>query len=333
MVSGRRRSGFALMAVLVALGLLGVAAIRLVDDTRGAIGATAALDRGARARWVARGGAALALDGLHVAVAVSPSARRLATEGDTVLPTIEQEEGGIALRVRTLDARGRVALNHATALTLARLGEALGDPPGDAERTATAIVRRRELLRARGGPLTPATASGRDPRAPSPLARARAGIAADARPRTSAIDEAFGEAFGDVADLHGVPGVDARSIASWGPWLSAAGDGRVNVNSAPAPVLRTLPGVDARGAERLLGRRARAPFRNLYELIDALPEPARSRARAAPHDLAALVAFEPRWLVLESLATPTAGGAGGVVRSIVLLGGGSLVSVVRTVER
>ena len=105
------------------------------------------------------------------------------------------------------------------------------------------------------------------------------------------------------------------------------------MNTAPAPVLLTIPTIDAGAAQALVRRRARAPFGNIYELLGALPLSARSEARARLGEITDRVAFTPRELEITSEASSPGTPARAALHANVLFSGSSAVSLLRVVER
>lgn len=59
-----------------------------------------------------------------------------------------------------------------------------------------------------------------------------------------------------LGELSTVPGVDAALALAVAPYVTVSGDGGVNVNSAPEPVLASLPTLGEAGARDLIRRRA-----------------------------------------------------------------------------
>ena len=74
--------------------------------------------------------------------------------------------------------------------------------------------------------------------------------------RAAAIARAIREApLGRLGELTAIPGVDASLALAVAPYVTLAGDGAVNVNSAPEPVLASLAVVGEAGARNLIRRR------------------------------------------------------------------------------
>ncbi|HEU4628957.1 MAG TPA: hypothetical protein VFS08_04405 [Gemmatimonadaceae bacterium] len=63
-------------------------------------------------------------------------------------------------------------------------------------------------------------------------------------------------AFGDVDELQQVIGMTPERFALVAPYLTTHGDGRINLNAAPEPVLRALPGMTDALVLRLLALRS-----------------------------------------------------------------------------
>jgi DNA uptake protein ComE-like DNA-binding protein len=136
-----------------------------------------------------------------------------------------------------------------------------------------------------------------------------------------------------VEELARVPGVDPASLARLLPLLVVDADGRLGANSAPLPVLRTLPGVDAAAAAAIVARRAAAPFHNVHELLAALPEPARSRGRADVAALERRLAYAPRDVEVRVRAAAPGGAVAVELVARVRLAGGAQMALVSVVER
>ena len=316
--SGRRRglggdrAGFALILALFALAAVGLAAVELHTAAR--------LDRRlavngrdvTRARWAARGGFARALDQLHRSVAtVVARPDQLASSGDTLLPPLVRDADGVRLDVTVVDARARLNLNRAASSDVARLAAALGLEDAAAAAVGDAVLDWRDaddLHRARGA----------ERAAYERLGRRRA-------PKNAPFDRP--EELAEVLGL--TPALAARLAAL----STVAGDGRVNLNSAPAAVLRTIPGIDAPAAAAIVAHRRRAPYRNVYELASTLPDTARTQVRTNMRAVLAQVAFSPRAVEVRVVAQPAATPLRAELHAIVVLTGGAGVRVQQIVER
>jgi general secretion pathway protein K len=306
-----RRRGFALITVLWVLSILAVLAVEFAaaaQTTRVAAG-NARTD--ARARWAARAGFARLTELLDRKLARNLAGYDLAARGDTAMPAIEYELDGVAVRAFALDARARVNVNRADAATLAQLFEVAGLSSSVADSLADAVVDwrdRDDFQRPRGAE----AAEYRTLRPPS-------------LPRNAP--------FAEVEELRTVWGMSPERYARVSPYLSVAGDGRVGINSASVAVLQTLPGMDEAGALAIAARRARAPFRGIFDLLPALPQPARSRVQERIALAADRMAFAPRELELRVAAVIPEAGARAEVRATAVLAGGSSVRVHHVVER
>ena len=74
--------------------------------------------------------------------------------------------------------------------------------------------------------------------------------------RAAAIVAAVREApLARLGELTAIPGVDAALTLAVAPYVTVSGDGAVNVNSAPEPVLASLPALGEAGARNLIQRR------------------------------------------------------------------------------
>jgi general secretion pathway protein K len=307
-----RRGGFALLLVLVVLVAVTAAATEIHlaarSDRLHALNARA----GTRARWAARGGLARGLDQLGQLVrGASLSAGALVSTGDAVVPPLEYVHDGQTVRVSITDARARVQLNRAEAVELAALLEATGAPRRTALEVADAVLDWRDAD---------------DLHRPNGAERGdyiRAGSAA--RPTNAP--------FAAVEEITAVRGVTPAVYARLAPHLTVSGDGRVNVNSASAPVLRTLPWIDAAAADAILRRRARAPYRNVFELAPSLPEPARTAVRERIGAFLARLAFDPRDVELTVQARAPGAAIGAELHAAVTLTGGAGLRLNGVIER
>jgi general secretion pathway protein K len=309
---GGDRSGFALVLALFALAAVGLAAAEVHAaarlDRRLAVNARDAT----RARWAARAGLARALDQLHRSVALAPArADLLASSGDTLLAPLVLDADGVRVETAVVDARARLNLNRAESEDVARLAAALGLPDATAARVGDAVLDWRDaddLHRARGA----------EREAYEALWPPRA-------PKNGPFDRPE-----EIAQVLGVgPELAARLVALG----TIAGDGRVNVNSAPAPVLRTIPGVDAAAAAAIVSHRRRAPYRNVFELAPTLPEPARTAFRTDLGRVLTRVAFSPRAVEVHVRAQPAGSRLQRHLYAVVVLTGGAAVRIQQVDER
>jgi general secretion pathway protein K len=311
MTRAPRRRGFALITVLWVLGVLALLAADFASVARTTRVAAANARADARVRWAARAGLARATELLDRRIGRNFAGYDLAARGDSVLPAILYDLDGAHVLAVATDARARVNLNRADAPTLARLFDGAGLSAGVADSLADAIL---------------------DWRDRDDFRRPRGAEAAEYRtlrppvlPRNAPFD--------DVEELRSVRGMSPARYLLVARHLTVVGDGRVSVNSASLPVLQTLPGIDEAAARVIIGRRARAPFRGMFDLLPALPQPARSRVEANLGLAADRMAFTPRELELRSVATVPGTNVRAEIRATVLLAGASSVRIRRVAER
>jgi general secretion pathway protein K len=305
------RRGFALITVLWVLSILAVLAAEFAAAARTTRIAAGNARTDARVIWAARAGLARATESLDRKVARNLAGYDLAVNGDTALPEITYEIDGAIVRAYALDARARVNVNRADAPTLARLFDVAGLPSNVADSLADAILDwrdRDDFRRPRGAE----SAEYRLLRPP-------------VLPRNAPVAE--------LEELRAVWGMSPERYARVAPYLTVAGDGRVGINSASVAVLQTLPGMDERGALAIVARRARAPFRGIFDLLPALPQPARSNVQEKLGLAVDRMAFAPRELELRVEGTIPEARARAEVRATVLLIGGSSVRIRHVVER
>ncbi len=305
----RARCGFALLAVLFMLALIGAVAFEIHLMSH-ATRRTAVHARSfTRARWAARGALARALEALDARLLADATGAMLQAKGDTLIALPPQQSEGVSSVVAVLDPTARLHLNRATNSDLRLLAEAEGLPPEDAQSWADAVVDYRdddELRHARG--------------AESDAYRAR-GLSG--RPRNAP--------FIDIHELGAVYGMTAALDGRLGARLTVAGDGRINVNIAPSSVLRTLPFIDESAADAIVARRTRAAYTNGYDLALSLPNPARQRVVERMGDMLERISFSAR--DVEVIATGSADGGRVELRATLTLAGGARVVPRTLIER
>jgi general secretion pathway protein K len=73
--------------------------------------------------------------------------------------------------------------------------------------------------------------------------------------------------IGTVDELLPVKGMSAERLARLRPYLTCAGDGKININTAPKLILESLsPRIDGALAQMIVEKRSRNPFKNAAEL-------------------------------------------------------------------
>ena len=122
----RRADGFALVAVLWILVVMGVVGVAFQVGARAERRAVANARADSRNRWAGRAGLALALRQIDNMLHQSGAAFGLQASGDTVFPPIEFSLDGLTVSAVVLDARARVNLNLADGRQLAALAESVG---------------------------------------------------------------------------------------------------------------------------------------------------------------------------------------------------------------
>ena len=343
--AGRR--GFALLAVLWLIVVLGAVAADFQTGARADVRIAANARAAARARWAAHGGLARTLDALDRLLASSLAVRLIAAAGDTLLPPLRIETDGVRVEAVVRDARARVNINAASRAELLRLLAALGVPEDKADAYVSAVLAARI---ARGGaPAIGARAAdavdgdpalslaqrirGRLLRAARGATRAdvaaRAGAEAEAAEGTASVNLPF-HAVQDVP-LWADVAPEVHAVVA--PYLTVMGDGRINVNSASAVVLRTLPVIDAQAANAIVRRRRVRPFTNAFDVLAALPRGTRDAIGEDPAEWLDRIATGPRVVEVTVDARPEGVPAGRRITAELRLVGGARVEVVRAVER
>ena len=127
------------------------------------------------------------------------------------------------------------------------------------------------------------------------LGAARADAEANASLIIQARDSA---AFGVPEDL------DRLSLTGlphgWQSYLTTLGDGRVNINTAPVPVLSALPGFSPEAVAAILDRRAQQEWlHSPYELAGLCTGEARARIQANFVSLSSRISFLPLAIAID----------------------------------
>lgn len=186
---------------------------------------------------------------------------------------------GVVYGARISDVAARLHLNHATEDELRRLFTAAGAGFREADVAAQSVMDWRDadaLHRGRG-----AEWDDWYRRLPVPV-----------RPRNGP--------FESVDELRLVRGME-RLYPRVAPLLTVLGDGRVNVNTAPPQVLRTLPGLDDEAVALIVSRRrGTRPLLNFFELEPALSAPARERLQREMQQFVARAAFDSDVVEIEA---------------------------------
>lgn len=236
-MSLRDRRGAALVLVLWLIVVLSVIAAGVVTATRTELRLAANLRARTAARYAAESGLVAALGPVTGAVErwrlPADRVRLLDHLADTLAALREVQLGPARFAVRVMDLNTRIDLNWADGATLQGLfGQFVPET-----RAAT---------------LAAAVQDWRDPdddrleHGAEAADYARAGLAR--RPRNGP--------FRDPSELRLVLGMGDSLYYAVVPLVTVDGDGRVNLNSAPAPVLAALPGIGPREARAIISRRA-----------------------------------------------------------------------------
>lgn len=191
-------------------------------------------------------------------------------DGTTIGPTTI---GDARYRVELVDPYGRLPLNSATEDELRSLMIALRVDSRRADRLAQAIADwrdRDQLRRANGAERADYLRAGR------PL------LPEDGP-------------FGSVETLRFVIGMTDSIFALVSPYLTVVGDGGINLNAAPRPVLLALPGMTEESVSAILRLRAAGGrIANLELFVDGLPSGPRARLRVGMLQLRNILTLETR---------------------------------------
>ncbi len=288
--------GFALIASLALLVMISVVALELTVLARPPrLAVAASAERGA-----ALAAATAGVEHAHaLLLRLEPQSPERSRRGpprtsDPWLPAVgttigPAKVGDFTYRVELRDAYARLHLNGAGEDQLRRLLVALRVDTGRADRLAQAIADWRDPDQFRR-----ASGAERDD-----YLRAGQPLLPDDGP------------FGSVAALRFVVGMSDSLADALQPYLTVMGDGGVNLNAAPRPVLLAVPGMTEESVSLLLRERAAGRrVTDLARFIETLSPGARQRMRAALPVLRNIVTLETR----EMLVTSEAWQPGGVTR-------------------
>jgi general secretion pathway protein K len=264
----RRSAGFALIAVLWALVLVGGIAGIFLAESRHLLRASDNRNAELRARQAALAGLARAQNGMErlQAWTLDPATQRDARSRartlaawnhlDSVFAAVAQEclgTGCVAFRVR--DAGSRVNVNRVGEQQLESFFRALGIEQEQARVAAASIAER-------NGPLA------------------------------------------SLEQLRRIPGVDAALFARAAPYLTVEGEGTINLNTAPLPVLAALPGMSLEMAQVITDARADGViFTSLFDVWRRFSADARARLPEHSAELLRVASFEPQMIEVTSVGS------------------------------
>lgn len=138
--------------------------------------------------------------------------------------------------------------------------------------------------------------------------------------------------FARVEEIREIEGMTPALYARVAPLLTVLGTGQINVNSAPAPVLASLPGVGGEAiAVMLRAQDSARPFRTLEELTLRLSPGARQSIVDAGGDLMQRLTFETREVVVEAEGWLDGSPARARAEALYAKGGDALFTVWRRV--
>ena len=282
-----RRSGFALMAALWLVVIVGVTGYELsvrsrsrrlaVANTLEHVAADAAAEGGLEtARAALQNRLAHPLDGRIGSLA----AATLDPWSDlTFVPRDTVRMGDERASVLAYDAGTRLQLNKATEADVRRLLIALRVDAGVADRLAQRIL---------------------DWRDADTFRRAR-GMERDDYLRAGARVLPSNSDFTDVAELQDVDGMTPELYAQLADLLTVFGTGQVNFNTAPRVLLASLPGMGDEAVSIVLRAQAsHTPLRSLDEIINRLSPGARALIADDGGALAQRAAFDTREVIVEA---------------------------------
>ena len=286
-VPHNRRSGFALMAALWLVVIVGVTGYELSVRSRARRLAVAnSLERVA-AEAAAEGALETVRATLENRLRHPLDARTRSLADATLDPwgnlsftrddTLRMGEERATSRV--YDAGTRLQLNHATEADIRRLLAAIPLDASLADRLAQRIM---------------------DWRDADSFRRSR-GMERDDYLRAGARTLPADAEFGQVAELRDVDGVTVDLYARIAPYVSVAGSGQINLNAAPRVVLSSLPGLGDEAVSFILrAQQSRTALRSLESLTQRLSPSAQESIAEAGGELTRRISFDTREVVVET---------------------------------
>jgi hypothetical protein len=218
---------------------------------------------------------------------------------------------GTHFTVEIWDAAARVSLNDGTEEELRNLFLGLGATAREADVAAQSILDWRDadgLHRPRGAEWADHYAS-------------LDGGVVPRNGRFQSVEEA--------RSVHGLSDLYERAA----PYLTVVGNGQINVNSAPAPVLRTIAGFSDETVAHILARQVTGDLiAGLPELADDLSEPSRELLWRQAALLTARITFTPRTLEIRSVGWHESNPVRSVIEASAVRSGFD-VQIVRRIER
>jgi len=140
------------------------------------------------------------------------------------------------------------------------------------------------------------------------------------------------EPFASVDELGAVRGMTRRILEKIAPQLTVFGSGQINVNRASEAVLLSVPGVTPLAASVIAGAQlGHRRIRNLRQLMDMLPLPARTSFEQTPAGVARLT-FETREIEVRSRGWVTGSPIRVVENAVVTRAGTTPVVTWRRIE-
>jgi type II secretory pathway component PulK len=318
----RREAGFALVAALWGLVLVGALAGAYLSESRHVVSVSENRNAELRARYAALAGlerAHNALERLHVlsldAVtrldAVSQAHLNLVwNDLDRALEEIARDclRGG-CYEFRVRDLGTALNVNLASESQLRRLFLALGVDYREADIAAQSIadwMDADDLHRARGAEREYYLA-----------------LAFPYGPRNGLIT--------DLSELRRVRGLSGQLYDLAAPHLSVEGDGKINLNAAPEPVLAAVPGLGPEALRVVLdGRRRGVLLSNVFDLAVRLGPDAQARLRNRMSEFMQVSVFVPRQIEVKSTGWSGDRGASAEFRAVYVRSGERVALVKRS---
>ncbi|MDB4912807.1 MAG: hypothetical protein JWM95_451 [Gemmatimonadetes bacterium] len=271
-----RRSGFALMAALWLVVLVGITGYELSVRSRARRLAIANSLEAVQAKGAAEAASQTAQAVLALLLKqnqADPWRQLTGFRADT------SSFGDERAMARVVDVGSLLQINRASEDDIRRLLAALPLDAGDADRLAQCIMDWKDADNARRG---------RGAERDDYLV-----MGARVLPPNATV--------ASIEDLRNVNGVTSALYARFSLYVTVHGSGKINVNSAPRVVLRSLAGLTDEAIDVLLAtRQSTRPIRSMEELMQRVSSGSRAALLNAGSELAGKIIFDTRQVLIES---------------------------------
>ena len=310
----RARRGFSLLGAVWLLALISGLSLEIALSARYSRLAIAnGFERDIACRWAEAGVAEVqaALSERLATRRADADASRTALRELATVAVPSDSAMGLRFEARLTDATSRANVNLLDATALRRVLSTAGIDDGDADAISQAIA---------------------DWRDPDALPRQRGAEAPQYLAATMPVLPQNDD-FRRIATLQRVMGMTPRNYERVVEYLTVRGSGRINVNTAPRPVLAAIDGFDARVLARLESLRAAGTyFGSADQLLAVMPAAERGTLGERRGDWEPRVAFELTEIEYEVRALDAANRPRCVQRGLLLRVGDAFMALQRETE-